>query len=332
VVVRELDELLDVIIPLLGQLNNLVDILVTGVLILLGRESTADRLRLGHLLGLLHRQVAHASLETESLEETTALKEFATLKRRSSVGVSLGSGLLLLLLILRVRVVVVRVVVVVVVVPVGVVWVPGVQRLVEFTAGKRGGLGRGSDRESGSAGRWRQWARCRVHRGGNSTTSAGVAVVVLVMRRSGAVSRRHLVVVRTVASRVAITVVVRRGATVGAVLAETTVGTTVGVLVLVGSSTSRSRAGARYGRLSEYRRGGDNGRGADSRGADSRGVVTSSGNGNNSAGGGHGNWCVRSTFDEIDPGSSSGESRDGSSGEESNESKGGFGRHVDDLN
>jgi len=74
VVVRGLDELLNVVVPLLGQLDDLVNGLVASVLVLLRCESTANRLGLAHLLGLLHRQSGHTSLESESLEETTGFK------------------------------------------------------------------------------------------------------------------------------------------------------------------------------------------------------------------------------------------------------------------
>jgi len=74
VVVRNLDELLNVVVPLLGQLNDLVNGLVASVLVLLRCKSTTDRLGLVHLLGLLHRESCNTSLESESLEETTALK------------------------------------------------------------------------------------------------------------------------------------------------------------------------------------------------------------------------------------------------------------------
>lgn len=77
--VRFLDELPDVVVPLLGQLDNLVNVLVASVLVLLRSEATADRLGLAHLLSLLHRQGGHPGLKTEGLEETTALKVLTAL-------------------------------------------------------------------------------------------------------------------------------------------------------------------------------------------------------------------------------------------------------------
>lgn len=73
-VLRNLDELLNVVVPLLGQLDDLVNSLVASVLVLLRCKSNTDRLGLGHLVGLLHGQSSNTSLESESLEETTALK------------------------------------------------------------------------------------------------------------------------------------------------------------------------------------------------------------------------------------------------------------------
>jgi hypothetical protein len=280
VVVRELDELRDVIIPLLAQLDNLVDVLVASVLILPGRESTADRLRLGHLIRLLHRQVAHASLESEGLEETTALYKLAALNRSRGSGVGVG---------LRLRIDgrglrVVRVVMVVMVVVVVASGIPGVQLLVKFTAGKGRALGRRSSGHSTTDGGWGQWHRSYVHWRGDSATGSGMAATVLLVRSSGTVSRRNLVV-RLAAGLMAVTVAVA-------------VRVLMRVLVVVRCSTARTANGC----LGEHRGGRD----------DSGGAVSSngSGSGSNRAAGGRGNWCVGSTFNKINPRSSSREGRD----------------------
>lgn len=181
-VVRELDELLDAIVPLLGQLGNLVNVLVASVLILLRCEAMADRVRISHSLILLLRQVAHPGLKTESLEETTALKEFTSLDRRSIGILGLGIGILrcgtrdggaLVILGLRVRVMRVmrvvgavrvmgavhatRVVVVVASTMVMTCGVANVQRFVIFTAAECLSLftSRRNNRGSSASNGWR---------------------------------------------------------------------------------------------------------------------------------------------------------------------------------
>jgi hypothetical protein len=73
-VVRELDELLDIVVPLLGELDDLVNVLVARLLVLLGGETLADLLGLLQLLVLLHGQWSNASLDTNKLQETTLLE------------------------------------------------------------------------------------------------------------------------------------------------------------------------------------------------------------------------------------------------------------------
>lgn len=70
-VVRELDELLDIVVPLLGELDDLVNVLVARLLVLLRGETLTDLLGLLQLLVLLHSQRSLTSLETNKLEETT---------------------------------------------------------------------------------------------------------------------------------------------------------------------------------------------------------------------------------------------------------------------
>jgi hypothetical protein len=73
-VVGLLDELADLVVPLLGELDDLVEVLEALLPVLLRRNSLAVRLGLVHLQILLDRQVGNARLEAEGLEETTLLQ------------------------------------------------------------------------------------------------------------------------------------------------------------------------------------------------------------------------------------------------------------------
>lgn len=66
-----LGEGVDVVVPLLGELDDLVDDLVALLLVLLGRQAAANLLSLVHDFGLLGRQVSNASLESDSLKEAS---------------------------------------------------------------------------------------------------------------------------------------------------------------------------------------------------------------------------------------------------------------------
>jgi hypothetical protein len=69
-----LDELADLVVPLLGELDDLVEVPLAPPLVLLRRKGIAIRLGLVHLRILLHGQVDNARLEAERLEETALLQ------------------------------------------------------------------------------------------------------------------------------------------------------------------------------------------------------------------------------------------------------------------
>jgi hypothetical protein len=275
VVVRDLDELLDVVVPLLGQLDDLVNVLVASVLVLLRCEATTDCLGLGQLLSLLHRQCSDTSLESEGLEETTAL-EFGVL-------VELAAGQALL------------------------------------------GSSRGSCDSSttATAGRRRQW------RGRANGASAEVVAETAVGVGPWVVDitlGRHLA--KFTAVRVAVNWVGVATCTVGVVrvvwvLCVVGVVRVLQVVLLVGvvgvrTSASSNRTGSTAGQA-----GATNNRRLGYR--TSTCTCGSTSIGDDTAGG-----SIRATGEEVGvrvP--ASGKSRDGS-GEESDESKRGLGRHVDD--
>lgn len=66
-----LGEGVDVVVPLLGELDDLVNVLVALLLVLLGRQAAANLLGLVDDFGLLGRQVSNASLESDSFKEAT---------------------------------------------------------------------------------------------------------------------------------------------------------------------------------------------------------------------------------------------------------------------
>jgi hypothetical protein len=71
-------ELFDVVVPLLGELDDLVNGLVALLLVLLLREASTDSLGGVHLRRLLGGQAGDTSLETKSLEEAALFQQDLT--------------------------------------------------------------------------------------------------------------------------------------------------------------------------------------------------------------------------------------------------------------
>jgi hypothetical protein len=91
-VVGDLDELRNVVVPLLGELDDLVNPLVALLLVLLRRQAVANLLGLVHLRSLLNSQVDDAGLETEGLEKAARLQlEFTRSDWGCHGGLGLGS-------------------------------------------------------------------------------------------------------------------------------------------------------------------------------------------------------------------------------------------------